>query len=81
MLKAKFKKTGSKFIYKICVLDSRKINSKKIKKIGFIDKKKKIIIFYNNYFKIYISNGINLSKGLVKILKLIKKKNDYKIQK
>ncbi|MGX7576885.1 hypothetical protein ACT2CI_00310 [Candidatus Vidania fulgoroideorum] len=64
-----------KSFFRIILQDTKK-NSKNFKKIGYIDRKKKLFFLKN--FKI---KGIQLSKGVKKIFKNLKKKNkNYDIQ-
>ncbi|MGX7586171.1 hypothetical protein [Candidatus Vidania fulgoroideorum] len=77
MLKIKLKKNKKSKIYTICVFDSKKKNPKNLKKIGYIDRIKKKINIKN--IEKYIKLGIKPSKGIKKILKMLKKKNKYDI--
>lgn len=76
MLKIKLIKTKNIFIFKIIIIDSKKMNSKNSKKIGILNKKFKIIHIKYKELKINILKGAKLSKGFKKT---IKKKN-YDIQ-
>ncbi|MGX7577283.1 hypothetical protein [Candidatus Vidania fulgoroideorum] len=72
-------KTKCKFIFKIKNIDSRKKIALKSKKLGLINKKKKIISLNFKKIKFYLMQGAKLSKGFKKIVKCVKHKK-YDIQ-
>ncbi|MGX7576460.1 hypothetical protein ACWNYI_00315 [Candidatus Vidania fulgoroideorum] len=79
MLKIKLKKTKNRFVYNICILDAKKKNSRNMKKIGYINRYKKIININRILFENYNKEKLPLSKGFKKITCLLNNNNDYKI--
>ncbi|WP_458659161.1 hypothetical protein [Candidatus Vidania fulgoroideorum] len=77
MLKIKIIKQGKKnsSFYHVKKIDSRKINSKKSEKLGFIDRINKKIFLKLSKINNYKKYGARFSKGFKKIIKMVNKNN------